>query len=80
MLCNNIIESCPTFKFYWAGVPTAMSRVPAMCQEFVFLGQNLDRAITCAFDNNLLTNGKVLKGKNYCSVLSTPVPCWREKS
>ncbi|WP_420553924.1 hypothetical protein [Neptuniibacter marinus] len=57
-----------------------MSRVPMMRQAFVFLGQDLDRAITCALDNDLLTDDAALKGNDSWPTLSTPLPHWMEHS
>lgn len=51
-----------------------------MRQEFISLGQDLERAITCALDNDLLTGDAFLKDNDSWPTLSTPLPHWMEHS
>lgn len=80
MLCNNIINKLVLLLILLARVFTAMSRVPMMRQEFISLGQDLERAITCALDNDLLTGDAFLKDNDSWPTLSTPLPHWMEHS
>ena len=52
-----------------------------MRQELVFIGQQLDQtAMTQAFNECLLSDEDLLKGKNYWETLSDPFPQWSESA
>lgn len=52
-----------------------------MRQELVFIGQVLDKeAMIAALDDCLLSEGEVLKGKDYWASLADPFPAWGESA
>ena len=49
-----------------------------MCQELVFIGQNLDKnQIINKLDDCLLSEEEMLKGKSYWKTLDDPFPEWK---
>ena len=73
-------QNWPTDKEYLATIEKQWEEpFGDMRQEFVFIGQDLDKeAMSNALDKSLLTDSDLIKGKEFWITLSDPFPAWKE--
>ncbi|XOV84184.1 MAG: zinc metallochaperone GTPase ZigA [bacterium] len=75
-------SSWPTDEEYLASIEKQwVEPFGDMRQELVFIGQGLDaKEMTAALNQCLLSEGEVLRGKDYWNTLSDPFPKWEHRA